>query len=425
MGFRPTGSLARRSILVLVGQCEETMIASSTIKRVVSSFILSNNQREDLEVAVFHRVDTMPSFPSHWAACSGSIDKGETPWEAARRELLEETKFPEAAIDGLRGGLYLDVLMKSHETTIRVYPFAVHLPPHWKLELRGREHDSFEFITISELEILQPTVPDLSKAFHHATRGQYLPSAKLTPAIRDWSSDKVSGAAIMARNAIQLVVENSDTLPATLRMMRPSMVAITNALDRLSESTPTQVIEALQGDAERAANYAALMIQPLIEQQQQSNRESPFTIATHSRSSTILAVLRLTLQNCCGCNIRILCSKSTPGDEGILMAHDVGHSSAECVDDGKLLEMMRSNSIDLLLTGCDCLTDKDVVNKIGTSALAQAAATSNRTKTFCCADRWKQWRDIFPPPLEDIFECTPLDLFDAILMPPSPFSAPT
>jgi translation initiation factor 2B subunit (eIF-2B alpha/beta/delta family)/8-oxo-dGTP pyrophosphatase MutT (NUDIX family) len=391
----------------------------TSIKRVVSCFILSGTPtRENLRIAVFHRVETMPTFPSHWAACSGSIEEGEIPSQTALRELQEETNLP---VVDLQGGLYLDVPFKSSrggETIIRVYPFTVKLPLNWKLELLGTEHDSFQFVTVDALEALQPAVPGLAQAFHHATHGQYLPSA-IMPAIRDWYTDKVNGAAVMARNAVKLV-EAGSADAATLRMMRPSMVAITNALDSLVVQTPAQVLEDMQRDLERTVEYAVHVLQPLIAEHRQSHPESPFTVATHSRSSTILTVLRRTLHECKRGDVRIICGKSTPGDEGILMAQDLGDNVAECVQDNELLEMIRTNCVDALLTGCDCLTEKDVVNKIGTGDLARASASA-KTQVFCCVDHWKQWNDIFPPLLEDIFECVPFDLFDAILMPPLSF----
>lgn len=367
-----------------------------SIKRVVSCFILSRG--DDLRVAVFHRVNTMPTFPSHWAACSGSIEEGETPLQTVRRELCEETNLPAASLE-LQGGLYLDVpvhTLGNGRTTaiIRVYPFAVELPPGHTLALRGSEHDSFQFVTVSELEALHPAVPGLSQAFHHATHARYLATTTTTTtsntnnsaycaasvdAVREWCSDTANGSAEMARNAVLLVERESSVDPAKLRLMRPGMVAITNALDRClsdDKSSPRQVLEALQRDAELAVQYAVKFLQPLIEQHHQrsnhhdSEPDSLFTIATHSRSSTVLAVLQRILHTFQqrGGDIRIVCSKSTPGDEGILMARDLGDGIAECVDDDVLLERIRTNSIDLLLLGCDCLTEKDVVNKIGTAA---------------------------------------------------------
>lgn len=384
------------------------MIATS-IKRVVSCFILSGNPtREELRVAVFHRQDTMPTFPSHWAACSGSIEPGETPWQTARRELLEETNLQEEP--AVQHGLYVDVPFRKtqdRETIIRVYPFTVKLPLNHKLELRGTEHDFFKFISIPELEELQPAVPSLAWAFHHATNGQYMSSVPVE--VVEWASDHVNGAAIMARKAVELVAKH-DADPNQIKMFRPSMVAITNAMHSLETMSPASVLESLEVEAERAIQYAVTEIQPLLDGK---SKEDPLTIATFSRSSTILAVLKR-LQDQSD-YINIVCSKSTPGDEGEFMAWDL---QVPCVEDTIMLERIRDGQIDLLLTGSDCTMADAVVNKIGTTEMARAAAGSPKCKSFCCTDRLKGWDDIFPPPLEDIFESVPIELFDRVLMPP-------
>lgn len=69
----------------------------------------------------------------------------------------------------------------------------------------------------------------------------------------------------------------------------------------------------------------------------------------------------------------------------------------------------------LILIGCDCLMSDSIVHKIGTNSLAEAARL-HQVPVWCCADRFKQWNDLFPPPLEDIFESFPIGLVDKIVM---------
>ena len=49
---------------------------------VVTTFILCTTSTTP-QVALFHRCATMPTFPNHWAAVSGTIEEGETPYQAA------------------------------------------------------------------------------------------------------------------------------------------------------------------------------------------------------------------------------------------------------------------------------------------------------------------------------------------------------
>lgn len=56
-----------------------------------------------------------------------------------------------------------------------------------------------------------------------------------------------------------------------------------------------------------------------------------------------------------------------------------------------------------------------IVNKIGTKQLAQVCNLSH-VKIKCFADRWKYWDDIYPPPLEEIFEVIPRELLDDVVV---------
>lgn len=415
----------------LITTTANTMFVTS-IKRVVSCFILSGQHgatRDSLKIAVFHRCDTMPTFPSHWAPCSGSIEEGETPYQTACRELQEETNLipNETATVNKQYGLYVDVPFRKteeRETIIRVYPFAVqlHNENDAKLKLLGTEHDYFKFVSVQELEELQPAVPALARAFHHATRGKYLSDNVVSDSVLGWANDKVSGAATMAKNALQLV-STEEVDPALLKMFRPSMVAISNAMTRVENGEAVEsALTSLEVETQRAVDYAVNQLETLLREHRTTKNESPMVICTFSRSSTLVAILKRLQEQQRDKNssesIRIVCSKSTPGDEGVLMAQDLG--DVECVNDEEIVQRIRHNQVDVALVGSDCVTETSVVNKIGTAALAEAASTSPRCKVYCCTDRWKQWDDIFPPPLEDIFEQVPKSLFDKILMPPPP-----
>lgn len=400
-----------------------------SIRRVVSCFILSGRPtRDELKLVVFQRQATMPTFPSHWAACSGSVEATETPYQTAKRELLEETNLVELQLNTPHG-LYVDVPIQRNDDEskisimIRVYPFTVNLPEHHELQLRGTEHDCLKFISIEELETLQPAVPSLALAFHHATFGQYL--EKVSPCIQRWANNKVDGATTMARNALQFIAsdDNHEISPGMLKMFRPTMVAITNTMTQLeaTNSHVEDVLDWLERESQRAINYATTKLTKMI----QSKRPfSSFTIATFSRSSTLIAILdRLQQVYHYDDSIQIICSKSTPGDEGELMARDL--PNATCVEDDDMIHMIQKEQIDLLLCGSDCIMDNGmmmtmIVNKIGTKRLASIASGSNRCQVVCCTDRTKLWDDVFLPPMEDLFEAVPAALFDQILMPPPP-----
>jgi 8-oxo-dGTP pyrophosphatase MutT (NUDIX family)/translation initiation factor 2B subunit (eIF-2B alpha/beta/delta family) len=516
-----------------------------------------------VKIAIFHRVATMPTFPCHWAAVSGSIEAGETPWQTACREVMEETNLTcgitTTATASLlmepQYGLYVDerYMSKSRNnstSTIRVYPFTARLRNDTdaiaidnasspSLELRGTEHDRYQWVSVNELEALEPSsVPSLARAFHHATFGRYLNLQQqqqqlpgkaidnndetsgadkglvLSPAMRTWASDQVNGASTMVANAVSLLLqirdENSsscscscttDSVTANaarlLKMLRPSMVPITNILTLIESQQLSleDAVNALRLETERAVDHAVAEIVSLVQQKclrhaakkvaalsqggeavdadnDSATAVVSFYIATFSRSSTILAILkRLILfykmkHHDVGSevvNIEILCGRSTPGNEGEIMARDVAFfcSSSEissssgagsggdwkvmCLDDDELEQRLSVKSdIDLLLTGSDCVMSDQVVNKVGTRRMAAEVKRQQQQQqqqeryrddgdehggcclVYCCADRFKLWQDCFPPPLEGIFECIPITpYFDRVLIPSSPLSTTT
>jgi translation initiation factor 2B subunit (eIF-2B alpha/beta/delta family)/8-oxo-dGTP pyrophosphatase MutT (NUDIX family) len=415
---------------------------ASNIHRVVSTFLLRKRQHShpsiinntDVEVALFHRCSTMPTFPSHWAAISGTIEPNELPWEAAQREVAEETNLT-SSISLQQGGLYVDVLLEAGKI-IRVYPFVAMLSSSSSsIELCGTEHDTFQFIPITQLRTLQPTVPCLYEAFHHATFGRYLSNDELCQDIRLWSTDTVSGAATLAKRALRLA-EQYPQHAHWIPILRPTMVPIINAINSLlntksSATDSTTILQSMEYEMERCVQHAVRTLLHLAEQKEKKKKKEdneekiykvekiPFTIATFSRSSTIQAIInhfrkRQPINS--SLEISILCGKSTPGDEGILMASDI---QGTCIEDSVLYERISEGlEVDCVIVGADCiLPDNVVINKIGTKALSDAATLGN-VPIFCFSDRWKIWSDIFPPPLEqEIFELVPYDSFTRVLVP--------
>jgi translation initiation factor 2B subunit (eIF-2B alpha/beta/delta family)/8-oxo-dGTP pyrophosphatase MutT (NUDIX family) len=420
------------------------MIAPS-IHRVVTCFILSSQQEqnEDVQVAIFHRCDTMPSFPSYWAGISGTIEANETPWQAAQRELEEETNLSSKLVHA--AGLYVNVPV-SPSRIVRVYPFVVNVPAkHGGLELKGTEHDEFKFVYIAQLEALQSQcVPGLLQAFHHATRGTFLlnkssdnksqtPSVPLSipSSVQEWARDKENGASVMTQNACNLLEDIQDLetriqLASTIAMLRPTMVPIVNAMHQIITNKGTFEPKLLFHELERSVDLGREAIQALYSQLLLEERGGggtgqniKLTIATFSRSGTLVKILQPLLMeddnsssNC----FRVICGKSTPGDEGELMAQDLG-VNAVCVSDEELLKALPT--VDLLLIGSDCIIpNRLVVNKTGTKVLCEMAR-QHKVPVYCCSDRWKIWDDVFTPPLEtDLFDEVSIDLIDRVLVPP-------
>lgn len=389
------------------------MLGSSKIPihRVVTCFILTQQQSR---IAIFHRCKTMPTFPNFFAGISGTIEETDkSPFHAAKRELREETNLSQVPTE--QGGLYVNVRYVSkrnnEERIIRVYPLVVHVPEDTDkiLELRGTEHDRYQFVSISQLDSMESEcVPGLSQAFHHATFGIY--DKSISDKIRDWAKDKGNGASVMTQNALKLIQSeeknSSKVVAQQIAMLRPSMAPIVNVMQEIIDNGKDAVtVESFLVELERSVQMGIQNLHAF----QAERRDRTLTIATFSRSGTLSKILKPFVQTC-----TILCGQSTPGNEGELMAQDL---NVQWISDTELETQLASGKIDVLLIGSDCILPDQVVNKVGTRQLCEIAK-KNKIPVFCCADRWKIWDDIFPPPLEDdLFELVPLELVTKLLVP--------
>ena len=395
----------------------------------------------------------MPTFAGFWAGISGTIEANETPFQAMRRELDEETNLIEngsvlvemTGASSNQGGLYVDVKLDSSSSRppriIRVYPFVVYLKePELldRLELRGTEHDRFDVVSVRQLfDLRDKSVPGLYQAFVHSTYGKYFIQEtgdnnddSIPKSVYEWADDRENGASVMIQNALKLLKDphlsdrQRQKMAQFMRMARPSMVPIVNVMQQILdqdatlssiERVETELVDAL----DNSVTLAQVELRKLMSDKEQSSQDSAtFTIATISRSGTLRRVLEPFVNSC-----TILCSQSTPGDEGRLMATDLGESVI-CMEDGDLLNEISKSKVDVVLIGADCIFNcktegRVIVNKVGTRQLCQISQQedSNKTSVICCTDRFKIWDDIFPPPLElDLFEEIPEGLVSKILL---------
>ncbi len=123
-------------------------IENIVYKEVVSS-VVSRGDRCILE----RRHDTSRSFPSHWSLVAGKIEDGETPVQAARREILEETSLEVGEPLGEMEPLYC----REGNTLFKVYPF--HFDAGDKEPIINDENDGYVWASVEDAESLN-TVTD-------------------------------------------------------------------------------------------------------------------------------------------------------------------------------------------------------------------------------------------------------------------------
>ena len=145
----PSVRLFKDGDMVTVDASEGTVdIEGITYKEVVSS-VVSKGNRCILE----RRPMTSRSYPGHWSLVAGKIEEGETPIEAARREIKEETSIEVGEPVGSLDPIYV----REEKTLFKVYPF--HFKADGQEPVLNEENEDYMWATVEDAEKL-PTVTD-------------------------------------------------------------------------------------------------------------------------------------------------------------------------------------------------------------------------------------------------------------------------
>ncbi|KAK6584715.1 hypothetical protein PZA11_002939 [Diplocarpon coronariae] len=157
---RPTVRLARiaNPFLTFVRH------ASNVRQRaVVSSFICSppSDSEPGLKFALFKRSKDLSTYPDKWAVCSGSIEPTDAnSLEAAKREILEETKLQDSDITLLKSGTPYNLVDGELGTEWIIHPFLWQIKEGARSIQIGPEHSKYEFVAKEALSDY-PHVPNL------------------------------------------------------------------------------------------------------------------------------------------------------------------------------------------------------------------------------------------------------------------------
>jgi translation initiation factor 2B subunit (eIF-2B alpha/beta/delta family) len=218
--------------------------------------------------------------------------------------------------------------------------------------------------------------------------------------IRGASKDRASGAADIARRAAAALA----SLPRT-----DLEAAVQSLVEGHPSMAPLWRLGSAALAAEDHARAAIDFAEAIVAERDAVGRVAAGVlrgpVVTHSYSSSVVAAVATA-------GVPALCARSEPGGEGAVTAERLRErgAKAEVVSDREAVRAAADGRA--IVTGADAVGPGGVVNKVGTRALAEAAAAGGGDR-YAVAGRSKLLAQDLPTPLP--FERTSLDLFTGIL----------
>ncbi|WP_121822876.1 initiation factor 2B [Halostella salina] len=271
-----------------------------------------------------------------------------------------------------------------------------------------------------------------------AVAGAWRAYETVAPTVRSVAADDEHGSAYLSVRALEVLRDRAAVvdaeggaddaelrdLAARLRRARPSMAALHNRVNRAvaeGDGTPAGVEASADGGIDRArrADDAAASAA--------ADRIDGERVLTLSRSGTVLAALRE------GPPAELFVAESRPGNEGVGVAAALAETTSVTLHtDAAAAHVLASADVDAVLVGADTvLPDGRVVNKVGTRAVALAAAregvplyavaASDKVATddevpLESGDRTAVYDGDAPVDVRNpTFDVTPPDLVDAVI----------
>ena len=113
------------------------------IKESASSVVLINGR-----ILMLKRPEKSHSYPGRWSLCAGKIEKGETPEQAAVREIAEETGIKTVS----KKGELPPVMVRENKVIWKVYPFI--FDAGTAEPVLNDENEGYKLVDYKELESL-------------------------------------------------------------------------------------------------------------------------------------------------------------------------------------------------------------------------------------------------------------------------------
>lgn len=213
--------------------------------------------------------------------------------------------------------------------------------------------------------------------------------------LKEIECDNISGAVELAQKAIRYLTVFSDSLDSEdPSIYQENMIEIgRQVIDAQPSMAPlfnvvNCVLFQVEEGVKRGSSVAELKIKikSVLEGLQKEYENSLIkiqkhfiniikdgsTIMTHSYSSTTIKSLIFAHRE--GIKMNVMVTESRPLYEGRRTAQILAENGIKTVLIADMASFYYLSDIDLILTGCDCICQEGIVNKIGTKGLAIAAS---------------------------------------------------
>ncbi len=197
---------------------------------------------------------------------------------------------------------------------------------------------------------------------------------------------------------------------------QPSMAPIFNSVNDVlqkierdyNEDTTVDDLKNIVRSTTRDFIVNSKKVLALLKEQIMDLIEDNSRILTHSYSTTVIESLVFAHSE--RRNLQVIVCESRPMLEGRNTARYLSNAGINTVLTTDFASFHLLKDVDLILTGCDCICDMGVVNKIGTMGLA-IAAFHNDSPLFVAGDKYKflpkKYMDV--PPID---EKAPSEIWD-------------
>lgn len=333
----------------------ETMVSVGDNGRTMTEIVIAFVRNRGA-VLLTRRGGDVEIAPGHWDGLSAPLEDGDGAVDAARRLVGSATGLSSVTL--AYAGESFTVREARRERTIHPVLFDSPTREHGTVE----GVDSIEWVSPTAM-LERETVPGLWEAYE-----------QVAPSPTTIAADTIHGAATLSIRALEVlrdraaVADDWGTLVETaleLQDARPSMAVLENRLNRVMSAAEQSTDEvhdraseeigaALDADAAAADTAAKRLAGP---------------IATLSWSGTVEDALT-------ELGAAVTVAESRPDREGIEIAESLAREGLDVTvtTDAALPAVVSDREFEAVLVGADTiLPNGDIVNKVGTRALALAA----------------------------------------------------